>query len=67
MFEQDLVGTLAFVTLGIGLIVALVLFLRFMRKPQNRHPMDGHRERNIAEIRADAGEPEVRNDKYRIP
>lgn len=42
---------LMFMTLGVVIIVAIVLFARFMRKPQNHHPMRGQRERNIEEIR----------------
>lgn len=43
-------------TLAVALLIALVLFLRFIRKPRNRHPMDGRRERNIDEIREEVGE-----------
>lgn len=42
---------LMFMTLGAVLVIAVVLFLCFMRKPQNRHPMRGDRERNYEEIR----------------
>ena len=45
------VPTLMFVTLGIVFLIGLVLYLRHMRKPSNRHPMEGHRERNTDEIR----------------
>jgi hypothetical protein len=38
------------------LLIAIVLLVRFLRKPANRHPMDGQRERNIGEIREEAGE-----------
>jgi putative exporter of polyketide antibiotics len=31
-------------------IIAVILLLRFMRKPQNRHPLEGERERNIGEV-----------------
>lgn len=41
-------------TLLIALVIAAVLWTKFMAKPQNRHPMDGQRERNIDEIRRDA-------------
>lgn len=68
MFEQQLVGTLAMATLGIVLVIALFLFVRFMRKPQNRHPMDGERERNIGEIRHQAGvETEDQQQQTRRP
>lgn len=48
------ISLLMFGTLAIGLVIVVVLALRFLRKPQNRHPMDGVRERNIDEIRRDA-------------
>lgn len=41
-------------TLLIVLVIGIVLWTKFMAKPQNRHPMDGQRERNIDEIRRDA-------------
>ena len=49
------VPTLMFVTLGIVLAGVAIHFIRFYRKPQNRHPMKDQRERNIDEIRL--GEP----------
>jgi cbb3-type cytochrome oxidase subunit 3 len=55
MSGQEMVSSLGFGTLIIVLIIALVLYLNFMRKPRNRHPMDGERERNIGEIRDEAG------------
>lgn len=45
---------LAFGTLAAAVIVAVVLFGNFMRKRRHRNPMEGQRERNIGEIRADA-------------
>jgi membrane protein implicated in regulation of membrane protease activity len=56
MGTADMTGWLGFGTLAIALIIAIVLWLRFMRKPENRHPMDGERERNIGQIRDEAGE-----------
>lgn len=56
MDTADMTGWLGFGTLGVALLIAIVLWIRFMRVPQNRHPMDGERERNIHEIRAEAGE-----------
>ena len=50
MDRIQLTGSLAFGTIGIVLLVLILVLVRFMRKPQNRHPMDGERERNIAEI-----------------
>ncbi len=54
MNANDLVPMLMMFTLVAGLVIALVLFIRFMRKPKNRHPMDGQRERNIEEIHDEA-------------
>ncbi|MCX7284917.1 MAG: hypothetical protein NTX28_12880 [Novosphingobium sp.] len=50
MSTMDMTGSLAIGTLVIGLIIAVILLLRFLRKPGNRHPMAGQRERNISEI-----------------
>jgi Na+/melibiose symporter-like transporter len=47
MNTSELTSWLAFGTLGVALIIAIILWLRFMRKPGNRHPMRGERERNI--------------------
>lgn len=47
------ISLLMFGTLAIVVIVGIVLLLRLLRKPENRHPMDGQRERNIDEIRRD--------------
>ncbi len=64
MDRTDLTGTLAFGTIGVVLIIAAVLLIRFLRKPGNRHPMAGKQERNIEEIKAAAGEPEpTRSDR----
>ncbi len=64
MDRTDLTGTLAIGTIGVVLIIAAVLLIKFLRKPGNRHPMAGTRERNIGEIEADAGKPErVRTDR----
>ena len=56
MDTADMTGTLGFGTLIVGLIIAIIIWARFMRKPENRHPMDGKRERNIEEIREEAGQ-----------
>lgn len=56
MDTADMTGTLGFGTLIVGLIIAIIIYARFMRKPENRHPMDGKRERNIEEIREEAGQ-----------
>ncbi len=58
MDRIDLTGSLAFVTIGIVLVALAIILIRFMRKPENRHPMEGKHERNIGEIRTDAGVPD---------
>lgn len=45
------ISLLMFGTLIVVVIVGVVLLLRHLRKPENRHPMAGERERNIDEIR----------------
>ena len=67
MDRIDLTGSLAFGTIGVVLLVLIVLLVRFMRKPQNQHPMDGQPERNIAEINANAGEVDLSPQNRRIP
>ena len=54
MNTPEMTSALGFGTLIIALIVAVVLLLRFLRKTENRHPMDGQPERNIQQIRDDA-------------
>ena len=54
MNTPELTSALGFGTLVIALIIAMFLLLRFPRKPENRHPMDGEPERNIQQIRDDA-------------
>ena len=54
MNTPELTSALGFGTLVIALIIAMFLLLRFLRKPENRHPMDGEPERNIQQIRDDA-------------
>ena len=58
MNTPEMTSALGFGTLILALIIAVVVLLRFLRKPENRHPMDGQPERNIEQIREDAeGEP----------
>lgn len=54
MNTPALTSALGFGTLILALIIAVVVLLRFLRKPENRHPMDGQPERNIQQIREDA-------------
>jgi hypothetical protein len=56
MSTDELIPSLMLFTLFAGLIIALVLLLRFLRKPQNRHPMAGKEERNYEQMREDAGD-----------
>jgi hypothetical protein len=50
MSQDELVPSLMLFTLIAVAIIAVILLLRFMRKPQNRHPLEGERERNIGEV-----------------
>lgn len=54
-------GFLASLNLGTLIIVFLIVaaaFAFFMRRRANRHPLDGHRERNVAEdLDASRGPP----------
>ena len=45
------ISLLLFGTFAIAAIILAFLLIRFLRKSENRHPMDGDRERNIDEIR----------------
>ena len=54
MNTPELTSLLGFGTLILALIIAVVILLRFLRKPENRHPLDGQPERNIQQIREDA-------------
>lgn len=56
MDGADPISWLMFGTLAAALLIAVVMLARFLRKPENRHPMAGQPERNIDEIRRDAGE-----------
>lgn len=54
MNTPEMTSALGFGTLILALIIAVIFLLRFLRKPENRHPMDGQPERNIQQIRDDA-------------
>lgn len=54
MNTPEMTSLLGFGTLILALIITVVILLRFLRKPENRHPMDGQSERNIQQIREDA-------------
>ena len=54
MNTPALTSALGFGMLILALIIAVVVRLRFLRKPENHHPMDGQPERNIQQIREDA-------------
>ena len=47
------VSLLMFGTFAVVVVIAVFLLVRHLRKPGNRHPMEGVRERNIEEIRRD--------------
>ena len=67
MSNNEFVPMLGMFTLIASLLIAIVLLVRFLRKPANRHPMDGQRERNIGEIREEAGETPSRSNRERTP
>lgn len=48
---------LGFGTLLAVLLAAILMLWMFLRKRSHRHPMQGQRERNIEEIRAEAETP----------
>ena len=48
------IPTLMIFTLIAALAVAIFLYVKFMRKPENRHPMDGQRERTVDEMQDEA-------------
>ena len=50
-----MISTLMLGTLLVAALVGAFLLIKFLRKPDNRHPMKGQRERNLGEIRR--GEP----------
>lgn len=50
------VSLLMFGTLVVAILIAVILFARFMRKRRNRHPMAGQPERNIDDIRREGPE-----------
>ena len=54
MNTPEMTSALGLGTLILALIIAVVILLHFLRKPENRHPMDGQPERNIQQIRDDA-------------
>ena len=53
MPSEQPISYLMFGTIAIVIVLAVVLVLRFLRKPANRHPMRGEPERDIDEIRRD--------------
>lgn len=53
MSTPEMTSALGLGTLILALIIVLVLLLRFLRSPENHHPMDSQPERNIEQIRHD--------------
>ncbi len=47
---------LGFGTLLAVVLAAMVMLALFLRNRRHRHPMEGQRERNIEEIRAESGQ-----------
>ncbi len=65
MLRSELVPSLALFTIVAVLVIAVVLLVRFLRKPKNQHPMEGQPTRNIAEaLDQNAGE-QVRENPIR--
>lgn len=59
MARTDFLSTLNLGTLAIVLVIVAVLFAFFLRKRNNRHPMDGRQERNVAaDIDSGRGAPD---------
>ncbi|MDO9488869.1 MAG: hypothetical protein Q7J32_10885 [Sphingomonadaceae bacterium] len=52
MQNIDLLSALSLFTIAVVVVLAGVLFVRFMRKPGNRHPLAGERGHQIEEARA---------------
>ncbi len=50
MSTEAIIPALMLFTLIAALAIAVALLVRFMRKPENRHPLAGKQERNIAEV-----------------
>lgn len=53
MPDQQPISFLMFGTIAVVVVLAVVLLVRFLRKPSNRHSMRGEHERDINEIRRD--------------
>ncbi|WP_155006431.1 LPXTG cell wall anchor domain-containing protein [Sphingomonas hengshuiensis] len=49
MSSNGFLSSLNLMTLVVGLIVVAIGFAFFLRKRRNRHPLDGQRERNVAQ------------------
>ena len=47
MSTSNFLGSLNLGTLVIVFLIVAAGFIFFLRKRSNRHPMDGHRERNV--------------------
>jgi hypothetical protein len=50
--NQSIIPTLALFTLITVAVIAIVMFLHFMRKRSNRHPLDNPHGRELDETRA---------------
>ncbi len=66
MTDSSFVGVLALVTLGIFAVIAIVYFMWFSRKPENRHPMDTPAGRQADEDRREEIE-EAREETHTPP
>lgn len=58
MGNIDLLSGLSLFTIAAVVVVAIIAYLRFMRRPANRHPMDGPKGAALDERRArEHGQP----------
>ena len=48
MLMNEMVPSLMFATLGLGLLVLVVILVMFLRRRSNRHPMDDQPDRNVS-------------------
>lgn len=52
MIDQSIVPALFLFTLIAAVVIAGVMLARFMRKKENRHPLDNERGHELEELRA---------------
>ncbi len=62
MSDTSLASSLNIITLVVVLVIAAGLFIYFMRKRSNRHPMDTPRGKAAEEMRREEAEEERREE-----